>query len=731
MKQKTTKKFELTSTWMQTSTSKNRVKEKFNDIYAGYLNYEFEDNFSSDTKNELFIAKTFGSYLLDELAQDNEFVVLPVGRYFSANKLDNAEYREFSRFQLVILRHTTTDAIFFVDAGGLLPAYLKLSQDSMEQASFKEDNKIHNSRDKLSFVPLRHDPALCQLVVGLPDDNEVFCADLSDLPTLPKENEAAINWTGEKLLGLVSKISERVQERIQAMAGKMKASAFPQETLEKYAKSYAEGTLGNLTLCTSLDQIQKEFIAKGDENPVNIDRHTDFSQLEPNQPALYFSVFPGRETILMRFPSEMIIKTLQNTKVLASKISGERSDDILNCVKMLQPVFTDKFQNRQLDPELIVPNEKISIEDFIAKKQGVCRHIALFAAFLVGRLVKENKLPPGKVTHYRHGTDTLRSHTLVIYKPHAQNIHYLIDYTQGIFLSISNQPEFEVACEHYRNKGLAMLLHRFAEENEFTLPKEELDPPLTFAVIEKLEKRMDEEEKFEAELTEKNLICPITGLPISDPVKIGSEGKQFFEKWALENWVKKHKTCPLTRKTVGLNDIKSVPEAKKLLFTLAVNEGRGITPEEVVDVAHSMAEPNSTALRYKQLGQLGLARNILEDKLKGPDELSEKGKKGLEAVKSALQLYQTQNKRLGIDNKKFLELLHSHDDELEGDLYAKEIIANIALFILGAGVVYGVVQGIHYAVTGKFFLFKEERKEQRIISELEGELALRGPQFKS
>ena len=83
--------------------------------------------------------------------------------------------------------------------------------------------------------------------------------------------------------------------------------------------------------------------------------------------------------------------------------------------------------------------------------------------------------------------------------------------------------------------------------------------------------------------------CPITCEIIKEPVS--SKYGHLFEKEAVENWVKKHHTCPLTQKPLELSDLfpqYAVKAAIKQYLLLQENINAG---KVKIDVKEESKEP--------------------------------------------------------------------------------------------------------------------------------------------
>ena len=66
--------------------------------------------------------------------------------------------------------------------------------------------------------------------------------------------------------------------------------------------------------------------------------------------------------------------------------------------------------------------------------------------------------------------------------------------------------------------------------------------------------------------------------------------------------------------------------------------------------------------------------------------------------------------------EQFLLNLHQHDETLNHprDHGIKKIISNIALFILGAGIIYAAAVGAHYSSTGRILFFSRTKSKELV-----------------
>ena len=116
-------------------------------------------------------------------------------------------------------------------------------------------------------------------------------------------------------------------------------------------------------------------------------------------------------------------------------------------------------------------------------------------------------------------------------------------------------------------------------------------------------------------------LCPLTQALIQDPVVIPT-CKKVFERKALETWLKKQPTCPLTRKPVTVKDMAVCPEYLSVMSKVSrlILDGKGIFPqfkkEEIEELSKFNKNWEHKAKAYEKVETNALKKLLDEGKIK-------------------------------------------------------------------------------------------------------------------
>jgi len=217
-------------------------------------------------------------------------------------------------------------------------------------------------------------------------------------------------------------------------------------------------------------------MAQGNVNN-SLEQNFDFSALT-NQ--IIHSRFTGREDLRLKGDAPYLLEYALKFK------SRSLPEDVLTPVEVKLKRVIKRVKNTLLSKDLtniglgILPNPReVDIKTCIENRTGVSRHHSLFLAALVGKLVQNNFIPPGKVSHYRAVNNNLRAHSFTLYTEETGTIktHFIIDSVLNICEKIQNQLDFDRVVTIYKEKGLPWFLRNFAKDHGFSYPaaEDELD----------------------------------------------------------------------------------------------------------------------------------------------------------------------------------------------------------------------------------------------------------------
>ncbi|WP_058527193.1 ankyrin repeat domain-containing protein [Legionella erythra] len=115
-----------------------------------------------------------------------------------------------------------------------------------------------------------------------------------------------------------------------------------------------------------------------------------------------------------------------------------------------------------------------TLEEIIEQRKGVCRHHALFTAFLLGQYIRKQSIANASVYHCRDSWDHPRkkepvAHTWVVCK--QNNSLFLIDSMWNVQYNLSDYTEYSKACQAYTKEVI-----------DRTLKRAHLSPPVQVAL---------------------------------------------------------------------------------------------------------------------------------------------------------------------------------------------------------------------------------------------------------
>ncbi len=197
-----------------------------------------------------------------------------------------------------------------------------------------------------------------------------------------------------------------------------------------------------------------------------------------------------REWILLD-PQSPYLNKIYTT--LLSELARDDKKDVLAILN-----FTMKFVRRYLPPdideqeiekiiadhdcalELLSDNTPmISLNTFIEKNQGVCRHHSLFICHLLSRLIQDELLPPGDVFHHRSDLANNNGHAWAMYKPDqpdaVKSTVYFIDsyWYDQVYHLIHNKDFLKM---EYGREVIIDCLNRYNKPNLETVPYDSQHP---------------------------------------------------------------------------------------------------------------------------------------------------------------------------------------------------------------------------------------------------------------
>ena len=600
----------------------------------------------------------------------------------------------YSRLDTLVLQDTETGISFIVDAGGYHG--FTYQEPGKEKVHIKNQNHI-------AFKLFENTE--CNLQLG---ENVNTTTKISISPF--KKDQKNAKDCLKRLQTLLNAACQRASQHIENLPNKGGFSKEEINHLEKIKENTQNGCYATMSNYVPTKEVDAALQAdeKHKKQSHHVTRDTNFSTPIKGQ---FASAFINREIITLDPEDKTITEKYNEFKNI---FSSKNTNNVVEKMKTAYSMMSQLFPKHQLDNDLVQASKPVAITQFIDKKQGVCRHVALLGDFFIGKLVQDGVLPKGKVTHYRSTTLDLRSHTLVIYKPDSENVHYVIDYAQNIFERISNQGDLERCMRIYRENGLPSVLARFAEENKFNIPEIEKNQPLGERVKNTLEDKAEKDKSFSDILTNQNLRCPITGEVMLDPVKVNNN--QTYERAALDEWRKKHNTCPMTRNPI--TTVEPNYKKKKEIFDLAVGEdGSGILPEEIYLADKDSLKPQTVKTKANISFDVALYDlKSHSDTFQGNDEI----KTALGQLTNTLTpLAKKLKKNPTAETKKeFLTALHSEDRYLESDVTLMQVIKNIGLCVGLLGVGYLIAGAINLRSTGRFLFFAEQNESDKRITEL-------------
>lgn len=173
---------------------------------------------------------------------------------------------------------------------------------------------------------------------------------------------------------------------------------------------------------------------------------------------------------------EIISLDPRNSPLLAQKYAqfpGASLEELVHYIRT--QVFTKDTSERLLNAFIFAwmeghtPNDftltenleyrpVIPLDDFIRSGVGVCRHSALVATYFIDRLIREHRLPPGRVRYVR---DTIKfgGHAWVLYFPENSEDVWHIDPHLGAVVNC--RTDLELLYLFYGREALDRQMERF------------------------------------------------------------------------------------------------------------------------------------------------------------------------------------------------------------------------------------------------------------------------------
>ena len=238
-----------------------------------------------------------------------------------------------------------------------------------------------------------------------------------------------------------------------------------------------------------------------------------------------------------------------------------------------------------------------SLQSAFRKTPAAAVCLAPLTAAVIADLVNQDNLPEGTVRQFKgftlHGTHI---HTFVTYNPkNSKAGPYVIDATnpERTIFDLSNPADRNALEQSYENRGLPGAL-------DVCFGAYGIQSSKAYKIADALIGKIKDEEAF----TQQGYVCPITQQVPQDPVHIHGEKEAVYERVAIEQWLARHGTSPLTRKPIEEKDLHTAFEARQAIIGLTMQQNRD-------DVPDLRAAPSRKSLQ--QIQAIVIAGRIKQD----------------------------------------------------------------------------------------------------------------------
>lgn len=319
-----------------------------------------------------------------------------------------------------------------------------------------------------------------------------------------------------------------------------------------------------------------------------------------------------------------------------------------------------KIVNVQFENTLILAE---NLDDFLEnhnkKPVAFCRHHSLLASDVIGRFIDNGKLPKGYTVHHRRGTAyNLKAHSFVTIESTNNKEFYLFDSMHpGVIYNLNDPQEKKQAIEYYKTQGLDGLIEKD--------PKATISPE----VLQHISDTQNDK------LVDLDLTCPLSLELMLDPVT--ADGKHFYDRQSITQWLLNNNTCPQTRKPISLEDFakeENVNHAENKLKAIRTWLSENVILPENEGVNQKKKEIGNKEKRFVEiLDQFSIQLHAINN----PKE-KQCAMLLVKKLRSAYHAYQKDNnktwKQFECENKELLEPLKRVQIKKETSLDTHSII---------------------------------------------------------